>query len=236
MKKALIVQGGWPGHEPAQTAEIAARELRREGGQVEIAASLDALKDEAKLRNLDLIVPVWTMGDTAKPLPRGTLTPLLNAVKSGVGLGGWHGGMCDAFRIEVEYQFMTGGQWVSHPGNDKARYRVRIGPTESSITQGLRDFYVTSEQYFMHVDPGVTVLATTHFTPGAASGNGLDQAAQDAVDRDEVPDAVVMPVTWTKRYGQGRVFYTSLGHVARVFEIPEALSMLRRGLLWAARS
>jgi hypothetical protein len=235
--RALIVQGGWPGHEPAETADIAARELRREGVEVEVSDTLESLADEEKLRRLDLVVPVWTMGDTRAPLPRGTLTPLLNAVKSGTGIGGWHGGMCDAFRIEVEYQFMTGGQWVAHPGGDKAHYRVRIGPNPSPITEGLRDFFITSEQYFMHVDPGVRVLATTHFSRGAASGDGLDQSAQDAVDRDEVAsgDVVVMPVTWTKRYGKGRVFYTSLGHVAKAFDVPEALTMLRRGLLWAAQ-
>jgi type 1 glutamine amidotransferase len=234
--KALIVQGGWPGHEPAETAEIAARELRRDGVEVEVSDTLAALADADSLLRLDLVVPVWTMGDTKQPLPRGALTPLLSAVKSGVGIGGWHGGMCDAFRIEVEYQFMTGGQWVAHPGGDKAHYRVRIGPHASPITEGLRDFSVTSEQYFMHVDPGVRVLATTHFPRGAASGDGLDQEAQDAADRDEVAgeDVAVMPVTWTKRYGRGRVFYTSLGHVAKVFDVPEALAMLRRGLLWAA--
>jgi uncharacterized protein len=234
--KALIVRGGWPGHEPFETSEIAARELRAAGAEVELAETLEALGDEARLRALDLVVPMWTMGDTRAPLPRGALTPLLDAVRSGVGIGGWHGGMCDAFRIEVEYQFMTGGQWVAHPGGDKARYRVRIGPVAHPITEGLRDFWVTSEQYFMHVDPGVSVLATTRFPRGAASGDGLDQNAQDAVDRDEVPagDTVVMPVTWTKRYGRGRVFYTSLGHVASVFDVPEALTMLRRGLLWAA--
>lgn len=236
--RALIVRGGWPGHQPVETSEIAARELRDAGAEVEIAGSIDVLADEDRLRTVDLVVPMWTMGDTTQPLPRGTLAPLLAAVRSGTGIGGWHGGMCDAFRIEVEYQFMTGGQWVSHPGGDRARYRVRIGPTAHEITAGLRDFTITSEQYFMHVDPGVTVLASTRFPTGAASGDGLDQDAQDAVDRDEVPAAetVVMPVTWTKRYGRGRVFYTSLGHVAGAFEVPEALTMLRRGLLWAARA
>jgi type 1 glutamine amidotransferase len=235
--KALIVQGGWPGHEPAETAATAARELRGAGAEVEVSDTLEALADADALKQLDLIVPVWTMGDTRQPLPRGTLTPLLDAVRAGVGIGGWHGGMCDAFRIEVEYQFMTGGQWVAHPGGDKAHYRVRIGPHSSAITEGLRDFFVTSEQYFLHVDPGVQVLATTHFPRGAASGDGLDQATQDAVDRDDVAsgDVVVMPVTWTKRYGKGRVFYASLGHVAKVFEVPEALTMLRRGLMWAAQ-
>ncbi|HEX2036657.1 MAG TPA: ThuA domain-containing protein [Chloroflexota bacterium] len=227
--KALIVRGGWGGHEPLQTSEIAARELREAGVEVELAETLDAFRDASKLKQLDLIVPIWTMGTIEKE----QLEPLLAAVRAGVGLGGWHGGMCDAFRQQTEYQFMTGGQWVSHPGGDKAHYRVRIGPQPSPITSGLADFYVTSEQYYMHVDPGVTVLATTHVAPGAAGGDGYDPEAQAAVDADRVP-GVPMPVTWTKRYGKGRVFYTSLGHVARVFEIPEAVTMLRRGLLWAA--
>jgi type 1 glutamine amidotransferase len=235
--KALIVRGGWPNHEPVQTADVAARELRAAGAEVEIAETLDAFGDEARLLGFDLVVPVWTMGDTKAPLPRGTLTPLLNAVKAGVGLGGWHGGMGDAFRIETEYQFMTGGQWVSHPGGDKAHYRVRIAETRHAITEGLDDFFVTSEQYYMHVDPAVAVLATTHFPRSAAAGDGYDAGAQAALDQDQdgTGDAVVMPVTWTKRYGKGRVFFTSLGHVARVFDLPPALTMLRRGLLWAAR-
>ena len=234
-RKALIFRGGWPGHEPVETSDVAARELRDEGFEVQIHDSLDVLMDADLLKSQDLIVPMWTMAEAnaKEPLPRDLHKGLLEAVKSGVGIGGWHGGMCDAFRTYVEYQFMTGGQWVSHPGGDKARYRVRIGPTQHEITDGLEDFVVTSEQYFMHVDPGVTVLATTHFPRGAASGHGLDQVAQDAVDRDALKSYSVMPVTWVKRYGQGRVFYTSLGHVAKVFEIPEALTMLRRGLAWA---
>ena len=236
---ALVFRGGWPGHEPVETSEIAARELRAQGFQVEIHDSLDVLSDAAHLKAQDLIIPVWTMAEanSKEPLPRNLLNNLYEAVKSGVGLGGWHGGMCDAFRTFEVYQFMTGGQWVAHPGNSAAHYRVRIGPNASPITEGLRDFYVTSEQYFMHVDPGVRVLATTVFPIGAASGDGLDQEAQDAVDRQDAPsgdDLVIMPVTWTKRYGKGSVFYTSLGHVAKVFDSPEALTMLRRGLVWAA--
>jgi len=236
--KALIFRGGWKGHEPVETSDIAARELRDAGVEVEIHDSLDVLADAERLNAQDLIVPMWTMAEANSPvpLPRDLLRPLVAAVHAGVGIGGWHGGMCDAFRTYETYQFMTGGQWVSHPGGAQAHYRVRIGPNPSPITEGLQDFFITSEQYFMHVDPGVHVLATTYFPEGAASGDGLDQAAQDAVDRDEVAmdDVVVMPVTWTKRYGKGRVFYTSLGHVAKAFDIPEALTMLRRGLLWAA--
>ena len=232
--KALIVRGGWPGHEPVQTAEIAARELRDEGVDVEIAETLDVYREKDPLMRFNLIVPVWTMGDVQERLPRGLLNGLFAAVKEGVGLAGWHGGMGDAFRTDTKYQFMTGGQWVEHVGGGGAHYRVRMGPAPSPITEGLSDFFVTSEQYYMQVDPQVTVLATTHVATDAAGTGTFDQAAQTAVDEDRAP-GVVMPVTWTKRYGRGRVFYTSLGHVAAVFAIPEALTMLRRGLLWAAQ-
>ena len=235
--KALIFRGGWKGHEPVETSDVAARELRAEGFDVEIHESLDVLTDAERLLAQDLIVPMWTMAEAnaKEPLPRDLDKHLLAAVQAGVGIGGWHGGMCDAFRTYEKYQFMTGGQWVSHPGGDKATYRVRIGRAQHEITDGVQDFFVTSEQYFMHVDPGVNVLATTYFPEGAASGDGLDQDAQDAVDRDEREPGAVMPVTWTKRYGKGRVFYTSVGHVAKVFDIPEVLTMLRRGLVWAAK-
>lgn len=226
--RALIVRGGWEGHQPVETSEVAASELRDAGVEVELADTLDALRDEAKLRALDLIVPMWTMGSIA----REQLQPLLAAVRGGVGLGGWHGGMCDAFRQATDYQFMCGGQWVAHPGNQTVRYRVRIGPTASPLTEGLHDFWVTSEQYYMHVDPQVTVLAVTRFAPGAAAGDRFSQEAQDAVDADRA-EGVTMPVVWTKRYGRGRVFHTTLGHQATVFDIPEARTLLRRGLLWA---
>jgi type 1 glutamine amidotransferase len=209
MKKALIVQGGWEGHEPKKVAEILAGALRAHGFEVEIADTLDAFKDEDKLKALDLIIPIWTMG-TIRP---DQLNPLLEAVRSGVGIAGVHGGMGDAFRQETEYQYMVGGQWVAHPGGDGVEYEVHIADTSSPITQGLTDFKVCSEQYYMHIDPAIHVLATTRFGD------------------------VVMPVAWTKMYGKGRVFYCSLGHVAQVFEQdPQILTLVTRGMLWAAKA
>jgi len=78
-----------------------------------------------------------------------------------------------------------------------------------------------SEQYYMHVDPSNHVLATTTFT--GEHGNA-DWIA-----------GCVMPVAWKRTYGQGRVFYSSLGHVAKDLETPEALTIITRGMLWAAR-
>lgn len=208
MKSALIVYGGWLGHQPKEVAHVLQAALIDDGFTVELSDTLDAYLDLEHLKQMSVIVPVWTM-DTIK---REQLTPLLEAVRSGVGIAGCHGGMCDAFRNETEYQFMTGGQWVAHPGNDGRHYWVNISE-QNPITAGLQDFEVRTEKYYMHVDPAIRVMATTTFED---YGNAL------------------MPVTWTKTYGKGRVFYCSLGHQANIVEMPQTLTMMRRGIRWAA--
>jgi uncharacterized protein len=215
-RKALIVWGGWPGHFPQKIAEVFQRVLVEEKFEVEVSDSLDSFLDREKLMNLSLIVPIWSMGKITNEQAE----PVFEAVKSGVGMGGAHGGMCDAFRENTEWQFMTGGQWVAHPGNE-IRHAVKIGPGKSPITEGIKDFDVVSEQYYMHVDPAVKVLATTRFpvADGPHVGNGT----------------VDMPVVWTKFYGKGRVFFDSVGHDAKVTEAEPNLTIMRRGFLWAAK-
>ena len=213
-KKALIVWGGWDGHEPEKCASIMASVLEKENFAVDVRDTLSAYEDESLMRSIDLVVPMWTMGTISKEAEAG----LLSAVKSGVGIAGWHGGMGDSFRNNTEYQFMVGGQWVAHPDNIRD-YRVNIVNHEDPITKGLNDFAMRSEQYYMHVDPSNEVLATTTFkTDSAPWINGT-----------------VMPVVWKRRFGEGRVFYSSLGHVASDFDVPEALEIQRRGMLWACR-
>ena len=154
-QKALLVYGGWDGHQPQPVAEILAGALRQDGFEVEVSDTLDAFKDRDKLMKLSLIVPHWTMGKITGE----QLKPVLDAVESGVGLAGCHGGMCDAFRDATDWHFATGGQWVAHPGNDGVKYTVHITDSGHPITTGLEDFTVASEQYYLHVDPGVKVLA-----------------------------------------------------------------------------
>ena len=158
-RKALIVWGGWDGHQPKEVAEIFRGLLAKENFEVEVSDSLDAFLDGEKLKGLSLIIPVWTMGKISQE----QLKPVLKAIEGGVGIVGCHGGMCDSFREATEWQFMTGGQWVAHPGNDGVKHQIKIGPTKSPITEGIADFDVSSEQYYMHVDPAVKVLATTRF-------------------------------------------------------------------------
>lgn len=217
-RKALIVYGGWDGHEPQQVAKLFETILVEDQFEVELSDSLDSFLDEAKLKQLSLIVPGWTMG---KITPE-QVNPVLRAVESGVGIAGCHGGMCDAFRENTEWQFLTGGQFVAHPGNDGTNYVVKIGPTKSPITDGITDFGVSSEQYYMHVDPAIKVLATTRFP--VATG---PHASNGTVD---------IPVIWTKLYGRGRVFYNSLGHHADVLDQDPVRTIMRRGFLWAAKS
>jgi uncharacterized protein len=212
-KKALFVWGGWEGHEPKQTVDIFAPWLEKQGFEVIISHTLDSYLDKELMQSLNLIVQVYTMASITPEQEKG----LLEAVKGGVPLAGWHGGLADSFRSNTEYQFMVGGQWVAHPGG-VIPYEVNISDHDHFITRGIKDFNLNSEQYYMHVDPANEVLATTTFSGEYAPWI----------------DGVVMPVVWTKVYGKGRVFYTSLGHVASDFNVPEARTIVQRGLLWAA--
>ncbi|MCC6238948.1 MAG: ThuA domain-containing protein [Phycisphaerales bacterium] len=217
-KKALIVRGGWDGHQPREVSEIFDRVLREEGFETEVSDTLDALKDQDKLNGLSLIVPVWTMGTITAEQSK----PVFKAVnEAGVGIAGCHGGMCDSFRENTEWQFMTGGQWVAHPGDDGVTYRVRLIKGSHPIVQGIEDFDVCSEQYYMHTDPSNHVLATTEFP--LAAGPHTPNGRFD------------MPVVWTRFYGKGRVFYTSLGHQANIVASEPCLTIIRRGFNWAAK-
>lgn len=216
MGRVLITWGGWDGHEPEKTAGLCADMLSAEGHEVTVTDRLDPFADEAFLDGVDLVVPVWTMSRIGRTEEAG----LLKAIRAGTGCAGWHGGMADSFRNNVEYQFMVGGQFICHPGGI-IDYEVSI-VSDDPIVAGLDDFEMHSEQYFMHVDPSNDVLATTTFQ---GEHWGIDWVK-----------GVSMPVAWKKRYGAGKVFYSSLGHVAADFDVPEVREMMRRGCLWAMRT
>ena len=216
MAQALITWGGWPGHEPEKVANLFAGWLREAGVTVTVTDTLACFDDPAALAAVDLIVPVWTMSEIA----RDQALNVAAAVAAGTGLAGCHGGMCDAFRANVDWQFLTGAQWVAHPGNDGVNYRVRVTSDHETVA-GLPDFDVATEQYYLHVDPAVKVHAVCDFpvVDGPHAVNG----------------PVAMPVVFTKGWAQGRVYYNALGHQANVIDhgVPE--QMLRRGMLWAMR-
>jgi type 1 glutamine amidotransferase len=212
MPRALFVWGGWEGHEPKQNVDIFAPILADRGFDVEVTNSLDICLDGAKLRTFDVIVPVMSHSTISREQEQG----LLGAIKDGINVAGWHGGMADAFRNNPEYQYMVGGQWVAHPGNI-IDYTVTVIRPDDPIVAGIAEFPVHSEQYYMHVDPSNEVLATTTF--GGA--------------HDPWIDGTVMPVVWKRRYGKARVAYCSLGHVVSDFEVEETRTIVERCIRWA---
>ncbi len=214
-KKILFVYGGWGPHEPKQSVDVFVPWLKDEGAEVVVSDNLDSYLDENLMGSVDLIIQTWTMGTITNEQERG----LLKAIRNGAGLAGWHGGIGDSFRNNTEYQFMVGGQWVAHPGG-VIDYSVQITDKNDPVTKGLNDFRMHSEQYYMHIDPNVKVLATTEFTSEYSSWI----------------DECIIPVVWKKYYGNGRVFYSSLGHVMTDFEVPEAFEIMKRGIRWAAES
>lgn len=219
MKKALMVWGGWDGHTPKQSVDVFAPLLAQKGFEVTIRDSLACYADPELMAAQDLIVPCWTMGKIEQPQAAG----LLAAVRAGAGMAGWHGGIIDSFREHTEYQWMTGGQWVAHPGNCIPSYRVEITDRTHPITRGLNDFDLpNTEQYYIHADPGVHVLCRTVFTG-------------EHGDRDLYAAGTVMPYAYTRQWGKGRVFVACWGHTNKDFDVPEAREIVLRAMLWAAR-
>ncbi len=214
-KAALIVWGGWDGHTPKECSDIFEPWLKSKGYRVVVSDNLDIYTNKRKMKAFNLIVPIWTMGEITGDQWKG----LREAIRNGANVCGWHGGMCDSFRNNVDYQYMTGGQWVQHPGGI-IRYKVNINTQKDPITKGLRDFSLKSEQYYMHTDPGNEVLSTTTFTGRHGDSPWIK--------------GTVMPTVWKRKYYKSRIFYTSLGHVASDFKVPEVLEIVKRGMMWAA--
>jgi len=216
-RKLLFIYGGWAGHEPEKFKDYMVPWLKEAGAEVLVYDKLDPYTDKALMDTIDLVIQIMTISQISREQEKGLLDAIRN---NGTAMAGWHGGMCDAFRNNPDYQFMTGGQWVAHPGG-VIDYTVKIVDHKDEVTRGLTGFDMHSEQYYMHVDPNVKVLATTQFS-GA---------------NDTWIDGAVMPVTWKKMYGKGRIFYTSLGHnLDHISKVPDAMEMLKRGIRWASAS
>jgi type 1 glutamine amidotransferase len=214
-KKVLFIYGGWEGHQPEACRDLLVPWMESEGAEVVVYDTPECYSNETLMSKIDLVVQIYTQGRISGEAERG----LLEAIKRGVGIAGWHGGLGDAFRQNTEYQFMVGGQWVAHPGGI-IPYDVKITDKKDPITKGLKDFHMHSEQYYVHIDPNIKVLATTKYT--GEHGFWMEGA--------------VVPVVWKKTYGKGRVFYSSLAHVVKDFDVPEALEIMKRGIRWASLS
>lgn len=229
---AMILAGGWQGHDPQAFADWAQGLLEPEGFTVHTFETLEPLSDEKMMRDIDLIIPIWSSARSSHQNAWGNMNyeqeqGLLAAVKRGTGIAGWHGHMGDAFRDRPNYHFLVGGQFVAHPPgwpdnpvpqDDFVPYTVNI-TSDDPIVAGIEDFAMYGEQYYLHVDPSNDVLATTTF-----SGEYLPWIA-----------GAVMPVVWKRYWGEGRVFYCSIGHEVRELNLPQVREIIRRGVRWASK-
>jgi|TARA_B110000977_G_scaffold137327_1_gene174443 type 1 glutamine amidotransferase len=224
-KKVVYVWGGWKNHHPEKTVDLFVPWLRSEGAIVEVFNTLEVYADTAVMEQADLIIQQWTMGEMTKNESKG----LQKAILNGTGMAGWHGGTGDSFRGNLNYQYMIGGQFVSHPGG-KSEFTVKIIDRKDPITKGLKDFYVkNTEQYYMLMDPNVKVLATSKFTKASYLKKGSKKS-------ENVVTGSVVPVVWKKNFGKGRIFYNSLGHNIEDFDVPVLMEIHKRGIRWAAES
>jgi type 1 glutamine amidotransferase len=228
-KQALVVRGGWDGHQPVETTDSFVPFLRDNGFDVQVSDSTAVYADEAVMAPVDLIVQVVTMSTIADDEFAG----LQRAVLRGTGLAGWHGGIADAFRNTADYLHMIGGQFAHHAAKAPAErvgeqsdnylpYTVHITDLghQHPITQGLEDFDLVTEQYWVLSDEYNDVLATT---------------TQEARDFDAWNRPVTAPAIWTRQWGEGRVFVSAPGHRLEVVESQPLRTIIERGLLWAAR-
>ncbi|WP_129771688.1 ThuA domain-containing protein [Streptomyces sp. L-9-10] len=214
-RRALVVRGGWEGHQPVAITELFLPFLRDRGFDIRISDTLDVYTDAELLAATDLVVQCWTMGEITAEQSAG----LTAAVLAGTGLAGWHGGIVDSFRGDVGYQLLTGGQFLMHPpgfsDHEVTLVEERAG---HPVIAGLSDFGVHTEKYWLATDPLIDVLATTEF----------------AAD-EERARPVTMPAVWTRTWGEGRVFVSTIGHKPDDFDVPEVRVLTERGLLWASR-
>jgi len=221
-KNIIYVHGGWKGHKPTESVDVFVPKLRAEGAHVKVFDTLSVYTDEKLMAEADLIIQIWTMGKITKEQFKG----LEKAVMNGTGFSGWHGGIGDAFRDNLTYQFMVGGQFLFHPGG-KIDYSIKIIDQKDPITSGVKDFDLKdTEQYYMLIDPNIKVLAISEFV-------------RDKYGKSQKPENKLkgssMPVVWKKNYGKGRIFYSSIGHNLTDFDVPEVLTMQMRGFRWAAQ-
>ncbi|MEN0128600.1 MAG: ThuA domain-containing protein [Brevundimonas sp.] len=214
-RRALVVRGGWDGHAPEEAADLFVPYLREHDFDVTVEGSLEVYADAEFMAATDLVVQCWTMGDILADELRGLRT----AVAAGTGFAGWHGGIVDSFRVATDYLQLVGAQFAAHP-NNLVEHTIEITRPDHPIVEGIGDFALHSEQYWLLTDPLNEVLATTTITPGPG---------------DEWHAPITSPAVWTRLWGAGRVFVSTPGHQLADLEIPQVRAIIERGLLWAAR-
>ena len=229
-RRALVVRGGWDGHQPEATTDLFVPFLREQGFEVEIEKDNEVYADAARMAEVDLVLQSVTMTEISGPALEG----LRAAVSAGTGLAGWHGGIADSYRNSSDYLQLVGGQFATHPGkhpqervgdasDNYLRYTVEVTDAgrEHPIMAGIEDFELETEQYWVLHDDLIDVLATT---------------THPVQPWQPWHRPITSPAVWTRLWGAGRVFVATPGHSPAVLEDPNVRTIVERGLLWASRT
>lgn len=216
-RRALVVRGGWDGHQPVQTTDSFVPFLTANGFQLTVSDSLDVYTDTELMADVDLVIQTWTMGEITPEQAGG----LIAAVEAGTGFGGWHGGIVDSFRGSVDYQRLTGGQFLCHPGGF-VDYEIEVVAEhrDHPIMVGIERVALHTEQYWILSDGASDVLATTTIPAGSDTAWATP---------------ITCPAVWTRTWGAGRVFVSTVGHHLPDLDVPQIRTLTERGLLWASR-
>ncbi|WP_285106369.1 ThuA domain-containing protein [Promicromonospora sp. MEB111] len=229
-KRALVVRGGWTGHQPVETTDSFLPFLAEHGYEVRVEDSTAVYADADYLTGIDVIVQTVTMST----IESAELSSLIAAVAAGTGLAGWHGGIADSYRNSSDYLQLIGGQFATHPpkapraelageaADNFLRHTIDIVPERADhpIVAGISDFELTTEQYWVLSDEYNDVLATTTLA---------------ARDFDPWHRPVTCPAIWTRQWGAGRIFVSTPGHELAVVDDPNVRTVIERGILWASR-
>lgn len=227
-KTALVVRGGWEGHAPIAATELFIPFLEEQGYEVSVEDSPAVYADDERMQAIDLVVQSVTMSTIEKP----ELAGLIQAVRRGTGLAGWHGGIADSFRNSSNYLQLIGGQFATHPSKEHTvgdesdnflRYAVDLTEAgrQHPIMQGIEGFELETEQYWVLHDDLIDVLATT--THPAPAWHPWHRP-------------MTSPVVWTRLWGEGRIFVATPGHSVDVLRDENVNTIIKRGMLWASRT
>ncbi len=228
-KNALVVRGGWDGHQPKEATELFIPFLETKGYGVRVEGSPQVYADAGYMRTVDLIVQCNTMAT----IERAEFAGLRAAIEAGSGMAGWHGGIADSYRNNSDYLHLIGGQFACHPGkhpdlrigeqsDNYVPYRINMLPeaADHPITRGISDFDLVTEQYWVLSDDYIDVLATT---------------TQAVREWDPWTRPVCSPAIWTRQWGKGRIFVCTPGHRVEILQDPNVRTIIERGMLWASR-
>jgi uncharacterized protein len=229
-RSALIVRGGWDGHMPVETTDFFVPFLEEHGFAVRVEESNEVYADADVMAATDLVVQVVTMSTIEKE----PLAGLIAAVRAGTGMVGWHGGIADSYRNSADYLQLIGGQFAHHASvnppeqatgeqsDNYEHYTVELTELgrRHPVTEGVDDFELTTEQYWVLSDEYNEVLATT---------------TQAKRDWDAWSRPVTFPAVWTRQWGEGRIVVSTPGHRLEIVQHPSVRRIIENGILWAAR-